>query len=97
MDRISVYLNQEKGIAAHFGKEEQKIREVLDSLKDEDNPTLYIASPTQLLCLQLLCQKRNIELAVFDEDGKRFESIIDAHRYIDHEYIELDLFGLKGE
>ena len=94
--KIKVRLDGANGLHFAFGHEAEGIIETLESAIRINKITLTVGSQTQLLALQLYCEKNNIELEVYDSQGNKFEDITAAHRYVNDEYISLDLFGLKA-
>ena len=102
--KIKIKLDGANGLHFAFGHEAEGIIETLESAirinkKYHENPndiTLTVGSQTQLLALQIYCQENNIELEVYDLDNKKFEDITAAHKHVNDEYINLDLFGLRS-
>ena len=94
MKKITAILDQAEGMHARFGHEGEMINTVLETLKDQESITLRVATCTQLLLLDIKCHKEGWELEVFDEDGNKFATIQDAHRYVCDEYIFSDLFDI---
>lgn len=96
--KIKVRLDGADGPHFPFGKEANGIIGILKMHIDvygENNIDIRVGSQTQLLALQLYCEKNNIELELYDSQGNKFEDITAAHRYVNDEYINLDLFGLR--
>lgn len=101
--KIKINLDGANGLHFAFGYEAEGIIETLESAirinkkyhEDPNDITLTVGSQTQLLALQLYCEKNNIELELYDSQGNKFEDITAAHRYVNDEYINLDLFGLR--
>lgn len=96
--KIKVRLDGSGGPHFPFSKEAKGIIGILQTHIDvygKNNVDIKVGSQTQLLALQLYCEKNNIELELYDSQGNKFEDITAAHRYVNDEYITLDLFGLR--
>ena len=97
--KIKVRLDGANGPHFPFGKEAKGIIDTLQTHIDmygENNIDIRVGSQTQLLALQIHCEKNNIELELYDSQGNKFEDITAAHKYVNDEYIILDLFGLEA-
>ena len=92
MKKIIANLNQEKGFHCRFGQEGKVLKKFLEEHKNEEVVTIYIATCTQLLLVDIYSKKNKIELEVYDEDGKKFKNIAFAHKYTTDEYVFGDLF-----
>ena len=89
---IHAYLDAVKGMHAPFGEEGIAVKNYLEAHSEQ--PTkIYIGSPTQFFALDLLCHENNWTLIIFNEKGNQFKDVVCAHRYINYEYIMLDLAG----
>ena len=92
MKKIYARLNPLHGPRFAFGQEARGIIKLIENaVVGEDVVFISISSPTQLLATDLWCQHKGYELEVIGEDGKVFESVTAAHKYVNDEYIYLDL------
>ena len=97
MKRVYAYVVPLYGPRFRFGHEVKGIINLLEyEFHGGDVAEINVSTPTQLLAVDLWCQKQGYELNVFNDDGEQFETVMDAHHYVNEEYVFLDSDELEN-
>lgn len=96
MRTITCHLDAVNGLHFPFQRECEGVREYLG-----DHDEITVGSPTQLLALDVICEREGYHLDVHLPDGRvatnEGNGLCPAHEYVNREYIFLDTFGLDLE
>ena len=94
MNKIKCYINQAAGLHCKFGEEKRAVYDFLDKRNDPNLKTvgIIVSSTTQLLAVDLYGFEHKVDVEFYDENGNQFKEKEDAHYYVNHEFIEINMF-----